>query len=88
MRKEHIRLIQTTQPITLDCVNPSKRPQRLAEVRCAVLGRAQIVVSYDNDLLADSSLRHGRLEVEVEVEIVDSQALMKIQEAKINSEGE
>ena len=54
-------------------------------VDCAVLGRVQFLVSYDNDLLDDATLQQAIFEFGVE--IVNPQALMeRIQEAEINSE--
>lgn len=52
-------------------------------VDCAVLGRVQFLVSYDNDLLDDSTLRQALFEFGIE--IVDPQAFMeKMREAEIN----
>ena len=54
-------------------------------VDCAVLGRTQILVSYDNDLLDNSTFRQALFEFGVE--IVDPQAFMeKIREEETNSE--
>ena len=56
-------------------------------VDCAVLGRVQFLVSYDNDLLDDSTLRQALFEFGVE--IVDPQALMeRVREEETNSESE
>ena len=54
-------------------------------VDCAVLGRVQFLVSYDNDFLDDSTLRQALFEFGVE--IVDPQALMeRVREEETNSE--
>ena len=55
-------------------------------VDCAVFGRAQFLVSYDNDLLDDSTLRQALFEFGVE--IADPQTFMeKIRETEINVPG-
>ena len=56
-------------------------------VDCAVLSRVQFLVSYDNDLLDDPTLRQALFEFGVE--IVDPQALMeRIREEETKSESE
>ena len=70
------RTIIVEVPFSLDlCRDPNDNPF----VDCAVLGRVQFLVSYDNDLLDDPTLRQALFEFGVE--IVDPQAFMeRIQE--------
>ena len=70
------RTIIAEVPFSLDlCRDPNDNPF----VDCAVLGRVQFLVSYDNDLLDDPTLRQALFEFGVE--IVDPQAFMeRIQE--------
>ena len=63
-------------------MNESERRWRVYR-DCMVLGRAQFLVSYDNDLLDDSTLRQALFEFGVE--IVDPQAFVKkLREEEIN----
>lgn len=67
-------------------MNESERRSRVYQ-DCAVLGSAQFLVSYNNDLLNDSTFQQTPFEFGIE--IVDPQALMEIiQEAEIISESE
>ena len=70
------RTIIVEVPFSLDlCRDPNDNPF----IDCAVLGRVQFLVSYDNDLLDDPTLRQALFEFGVE--IVDPQAFMeRIQE--------
>ena len=70
------RTIIAEVPFSLNlCRDPNDNPF----VDCAVLGRVQFLVSYDNDLLDDPTLRQALFEFGVE--IVDPQAFMeRIQE--------